>query len=108
MVDEYLTARGNVGAADTLMARTILTHDRRPSLKYRVLEFLGYEGMKHRWLYDIASILAKVHEAGFRILEENTTPSAHVRADDLVTNLHVVAQKDGERADRSGSAAPEP
>jgi predicted SAM-dependent methyltransferase len=94
MIDEYLAMRGNVGAADSLMSRTILTHERRPSLKYRVLEFLGYEGMKHRWLYDLASIQAKVQAAGFRILEENTTPSAHVRADDLVTNLHVVAQKD--------------
>jgi SAM-dependent methyltransferase len=94
LVDTYKTAdEARPDAADKLLADSILTHATRPGARVRLLEFLGFEGMKHRWMYTQRSLSGRVEQLGFRLLSENTTPSAHVRANDGPSSLHVVAKK---------------
>jgi SAM-dependent methyltransferase len=94
LVDTYKSAGdAEPDAADKLLAASILSHATRPSVRSRLLEFLGFEGMKHRWMYTQRSLRGRVESLGFRLLTENTTPSANVRANDGPSSLHVVAKK---------------
>lgn len=91
--DEYVRKRnaGEAGAADAFVKATLLTTDRRGSLKYRALEGIGAFGLQHRWMYDRESIGTKVAGAGFDILAVNETPSRKFREND--DSVHIVARK---------------
>ncbi len=56
------------------------------------MEFGGGFGLQHRWMYDQASMEAKIAEIGFEIVPENETPSGEWRKDDGIS-VHVVARK---------------
>ena len=94
LIDSYRAASpSDPDAADRLLELSILSHMTRPSLRARILEFLGFEGMKHRWMYTRRSMSTRLESLGFRLLSENTTPSAQVRANDGPSSLHLVAEK---------------
>ena len=78
-------------AADDLIQRTLLSTEQRGSIKYRLLEMYGGFGLQHRWMYDHASMVMRVKDAGFEILDTNETPSKAHYHDDC--SLHVVACK---------------
>jgi predicted SAM-dependent methyltransferase len=93
MIDEYLDRRGDCDASDILVRSTTLSQDRRPTRKLRLLEALGYEGLKHRWMYDGPAMANRLVATGFDLQNSNETPSAAVRSDDLTGNLHLVGRK---------------
>lgn len=96
IIDTYIERRAldeASDAADVLIQSTILSHDKPPTLKYRVLELLGYEGLQHRWMYDQASMARRLTNAGFCLLEMNESPSSAVRLDDGTSSLHLLAEK---------------
>ena len=77
---------------DAFVEATILSHRVRPSLRYRLLELLGYEGLQHRWMYDTRSMIELIERCGFRVHEVQDTPSSEVRKD-CPESIHVLAQK---------------
>ena len=79
-------------AADELMRWLLMSVPSKPSLRYRFLEFLGFEGMKHRWLYDQNSITEKVLSANMSPLIDMSVPSASYR-DWCNESLHICAVK---------------
>ena len=87
----YLAEEGAEGAADAFIEWTLLSKRTRGTLRYRLMELSGGFGLQHRWLYDQASMEAKVRGAGFALLAENNSPSAHWRAGD--DSVHVIANK---------------
>ena len=91
-VDDYCQHRGQAGAGDALISQTILSHEKRPSFSFRLLEFWGSYGLQHRWMYDAASMAQRLISNGFRILTRNDSPSAAFRLDDG-TSLHLLGQK---------------
>lgn len=93
LVEDYLAGTSNGTSGDTLIGDLILTSKTRPSMRYRMLEFMGYEGFKHRWMYDRPSMAKRLQEAGFQVLEENSSPSAFFRKEDGPSSVHVLAQK---------------
>jgi hypothetical protein len=92
-VHSYLdrSRAGSPTAADDFMQETLLSSPRRGSLKYRVLEFLGGFGLQHRWMYDHVSMVHRIKELDFLVLDRNDTPSRAVRTND--GSVHVVARK---------------
>ena len=78
-------------AADEFVRQSLLSKGNRGSVLYRLLELQGGFGLQHRWMYDQASMEAKVKEAGFILMDANDTPSAEWRKDD--ESVHVVAQR---------------
>jgi len=90
LVRSYL---GRVTSADEFVEATIFSSPRRPSRKYRVLEFLGFEGLRHRWMYDLPGITRRVMDAGFQAADLASLPSKAVRAEDGAESIHVAARK---------------
>lgn len=80
-------------SADALVEATILTSPRRPSLRFRVLEFLGFEGLRHRWMYDTDAITRRVMTTGFEPTDLARLPSSAVRRDDGRDSIHVAGKK---------------
>jgi len=93
LIDAYVSRAAEAEAVDKLITASCLSFRNRPSLRYRVLEFLGYEGLKHRWMYTQPSMTQRLVEAGFRLLGKNATPSWEVHAEDGALSLHLVAEK---------------
>ena len=96
LIDNYNAQRDGKeahSAADALIQNTILSHQQQPTLKYRVLELLGYEGIQHRWMYDKASMAGRLTSAGFHLLEVNNSPSAEVRLNDGSGSAHLLGEK---------------
>ncbi|MEM7211596.1 MAG: class I SAM-dependent methyltransferase [Pseudomonadota bacterium] len=92
-IDQYNAERGtDANAADNFLRGSLLSKEHRGSLKYRIMEFGGGFGLQHRWMYDQASMEAKVSGVGFELLELNETPSCDWRKGDGVS-VHVVARK---------------
>ena len=92
LIMEYVEAKmNNINAADRFIVQTLLSTTTRGSLKYRVLEMFGGFGLKHRWMYDSASMAALIGNIGFKILDTNDTPSKDYRKGDA--SIHIVAQK---------------
>lgn len=87
--------QGDPAAADEFVKATLLTTEARGSVKFRMMEALGQFGLQHRWMYDHASISARIANAGFEIVGENDTPSRDFRAGD--NSVHVVARKGNQR-----------
>jgi predicted SAM-dependent methyltransferase len=92
LVDDYIQHKEKAAAADDLIRQTILTHSSRHSFAFRLFEFWGKYGLQHRWMYDTASMIHRLTNNGFRILEENNSPSAAFRLDDGMS-AHVLGQK---------------
>ncbi len=90
LVRSYLE---RVTSADELIEATIFSSPRRPSRKYRVLEFLGFEGLRHRWMYDLPGITRRVMQAGFQAADLASLPSKAVRTEDGPESIHVAARK---------------
>ena len=91
-IDAYQLARKtNPTSADDFVRQSLLSKGNRGSLVYRLLEFQGGFGLQHRWMYDQASMEAKVKAAGFVLIDANDTPSADWRKGD--DSVHVLAQK---------------
>ena len=84
-------SEGMAQAADEFVKETLLSVEGRGTLKYRLLELNGGFGLQHRWMYDCASMVARLEKAGFCILEENNTPSRNYRLND--GSVHLVACK---------------
>ena len=80
-------------AADEFVEGTILGTRTKGSFKFRLLEFLGGFGLQHYWMYDYASMAAKLKGVGFSISAANTTPSCQYRMDVDDGSVHVVAVK---------------
>ena len=92
-IDEYNQARGrDPQAADKFLKHSLLSKENRGSLRYRIMEFGGGFGLQHRWMYDQASMEARVADVGFELLDVNETPSSEWRKDDGIS-VHVVARK---------------
>jgi predicted SAM-dependent methyltransferase len=89
-------------SGDALVEATILSLPRRPSLKLRVLEFMGFEGLRHRWMYDLDGITKRVMAVGFEPAELAGLPSKSVRIQDGAESLHVAGRK-RESPDRSAA-----
>jgi predicted SAM-dependent methyltransferase len=79
--------------ADDVLEWTTLSSSRRPSFTFRLLEFLGYEGLKHRWMYDQTTIAERVTRAGFEAADLSAVPSRSIRSEDGTESIHVVARK---------------
>ncbi|NNE24802.1 MAG: methyltransferase domain-containing protein [Rhizobiales bacterium] len=86
-----LARKSDPKAADEFVRQSLLSKPNRGSLLYRLLELQGGFGLQHRWMYDQASMEAKVKEAGFILKDKNDTPSAEWRKGD--ESVHVVAVK---------------
>jgi ubiquinone/menaquinone biosynthesis C-methylase UbiE len=80
-------------AADEFVRWMLMSVPSKPSLRYRFIAFfLGFEGMKHRWLYDQNSIKEKVLSANMSPLIDLSVPSASYR-DWCNESLHICAVK---------------
>lgn len=92
-VRKYLDNKKNneVNAADQFVDETLLSRERRGSLKYRFLEFVGGFGLQHYWVYDRASLVKRLELSGFHVVDENDSPSCQYRLND--GSLHVLAKK---------------
>jgi predicted SAM-dependent methyltransferase len=88
IVDAY---RNGACDSDSLVEAMILSSRRRPTLRFRVLEFVGYEGLKHRWMYDRDAITKRVLAAGFQSTELSGIPSKDVHVEDGGGSIHVAA-----------------
>jgi len=97
MVQDYVAGSRD---ADALIRATILSSPRRPTRRFRVLEVLGYEGLRHRWMYDRQSISRRVVDAGFELIDVSGVPSRCVRAEDGIESVHVSARKSAGRSER--------
>jgi predicted SAM-dependent methyltransferase len=83
LIEEYMANKGSENAADILLKKMLMSSETRPSFRFRFLEFLGFEGLKHRWMYTSASMSLRLKSCGFELIENgNNMPSAHVRAND--------------------------
>lgn len=91
LVDKY-TETNSPEAADDFIRNTILTKDKRPSFKYRILEFIGSYGLQHYWMYDKNSMSIRLNTCGFKITEDLKVPSADFRKNDLIS-FHLFAEK---------------
>jgi predicted SAM-dependent methyltransferase len=93
LVRQYLDRKeqGDAAAADKFVVGTLLSREQRGSLKYRYLEFIGGFGLQHYWMYDYASMTARLKKTGFEVLAENDSPSKTFRLDD--GSLHVLVRK---------------
>lgn len=76
LVDRYIASRSRPDAADELVHDTLLSHEARPALLFRLREALLGHGLRHRWMYDEASLRGRLAAAGFRVLDRNDSPSA--------------------------------
>lgn len=92
--EEYLTgtSAGDPFAADKFVVGTLLSREERGSLIYRLLEFFGGFGLQHRWMYDYSSLSNKLTAAGFKVVDENDSPSRGYRMGD--GSVHVFARKE--------------
>jgi predicted SAM-dependent methyltransferase len=90
---QYLSRLGQPDAADDFQRFLGLHFETRDSLRLRLMHLWGGFGLTHQWRYDAASLSERVVEAGFNIVEGNSTPSAMFRKDD--GSLHLVAKKAG-------------
>ena len=90
-VEDYYKNR-STQTADKLVKWTLMSTPSKPSLRYRLMEFFGFEGLKHRWMYDRQSLADKVLTAGFLICDDTDIPSAFYRKD-CNESLHVFAVK---------------
>tara|TARA_B100000780_G_scaffold124067_1_gene87065 strand:+ start:138 stop:818 length:681 start_codon:yes stop_codon:yes gene_type:complete len=79
-------------AADEFIRWMLMSAPSKPTFRYRFLEFLGFEGMKHRWLYDQKSLKEKVLSANMSPLIDMSVPSASYR-DWCNASLHICAVK---------------
>lgn len=93
LIDRYCQGVGEDGAADLFMRDVTQVIGAPPTLTYRVLDFLGYQGMQHRWMYDRKSFAVRVRRAGFRLIGINDTPSKSVRVEDGAGSIHFVGVK---------------
>lgn len=93
MVDRYNKYRTDGNAADGLIRKLLLSHERRPTPRYRLLELLGYEAMQHRWMYNRASMTQRLIDLGFRISDINNIPSSKVRIEDGNDSVHIITEK---------------
>ena len=91
LVDNYI-GTNNPEAADYFVRNTILTKDNRPSLKYRILEFIGSYGLQHYWMYDQNSMTLRLENCGFKIIDGSNVPSSDYRKNDLIS-FHLIAKK---------------
>lgn len=82
---------GLASAADEFIKETLLARESKGTLKYRLLEFSGGFGLQHRWMYDHASMEAKLKRTGFEVLGTNETPSKNYRLND--GSVHIVVRK---------------
>ncbi|WP_170162436.1 class I SAM-dependent methyltransferase [Methylocystis hirsuta] len=94
--DDYCRRKeqGDPAAADEFVKATLLTTEARGTVKFRIMNALGAFGLQHCWMYDYASMSARIANAGFEILDENDTPSRNFRAGD--DSVHIVARKGSE------------
>lgn len=91
LIQNYITGKAP-DACDKLITETILTKEKRPSLKYRLLEITGKYGLQHYWMYDKESMAFKLKNIGFEILENHDTPSSNFRKNDGIS-FHIIAQR---------------
>jgi hypothetical protein len=91
-VDTYLSAK-TADSTDSLVRSTLLSFETRPSFRHRFLEFLGYEGMRHRWMYDQESMAQRLSGVGFQLLQDNNSPSSCFRREDGPVSVHLLGIK---------------
>lgn len=80
-------------AADTFVYALYFSGETQPSARWRFVEFLGYEGLKHRWMYDRQSMTERLLAAGFHIRSDNNSPSSDYRQQDGPISLHMLVEK---------------
>jgi predicted SAM-dependent methyltransferase len=91
LVRTYIENSLRSTAADTFMEATMLTNATPPSWRYRLLEAIGHDGLRHHWLYDRRSLERLLVSAGFDIVTEVAAASGNVRKDEP-DSLHVSAR----------------
>jgi O-antigen/teichoic acid export membrane protein len=91
-------------AADTFTYALYFSSETPPSARWRLVEFLGYEGLKHRWMYDRQSMTERLLAAGFHVLDKNNSPSSDYRQQDGPISLHLLVQKGQPLTDGAGRA----
>jgi SAM-dependent methyltransferase len=77
-------------AADLFLQSIEISHMRRPRFRYRLLEFLGFEGLRSRWFYDESSLMKRLAAAGFRRLDRDDSPSSSFRSDEPADNINML------------------
>jgi predicted SAM-dependent methyltransferase len=92
LLDQYIQSRGQSLAAHEFVRKSILSHEKQPSLLFRLFEFLGGYGLQHRWMYDKYSLAQLLITAGFTLVEDNDSPSVSFRQNDG-QSLHLLAKK---------------
>jgi predicted SAM-dependent methyltransferase len=78
--------------ADQFQRELMLHPEHGESFKVRLLQLWGGFGLTHRWMYDRATAVTQMEQAGFAVLDNIDTPSSSFRADDR-GSLHLVGVK---------------
>ena len=92
-IDDYILNRAQPNAADGFINKTLLSKEKTPTLRYRILELLGYQGLIHRWMYNANSMALRLKDSGFQLIKNRSNlPSSHIRANDT-TSVHLFAEK---------------
>ncbi len=90
---EYVNNLGNQRAANKFLDSIILSSQTRPKFSVRLREFIGGFGHKHRWMYDEASMVNMLEEAGFDICEDNESPSKSWHEDNNDRQVNLLVRK---------------
>lgn len=91
LINQYLNSNDE-NACYELIKNTLLTKEKRPSFKYRLLEFVGRYGLQHYWMYDKNSMILRLKNIGFKIIEDTSIPSIDFRKNDMIS-FHLIAIK---------------
>lgn len=91
-IDNSNDKKNKSNAADIFIERTILSRKSKGSLRFRLLDFLGY-GLNHKWMYDYFSMENQIINAGFKITNKNEIPSSNYRKEEMYASIHIFAKK---------------
>lgn len=93
LVAAYLEKRGDKDAAGNFFSSLTVRPMRAPKTLNALITLITNGDTDHRWMYDIASIRAELEDAGFKILEGISGPSAEWRRNDEL-QVNLVVRKD--------------
>lgn len=97
LVKRYIDSPPSDSCNTLFVESLILTKRTKPSFLMRWREFVGGFGLLHRWMYNRASLVALLEQAGFEIAETNDSPSGQWRDEDNAWQVNVLARKTRQR-----------
>lgn len=93
LVKRYIDSPPSDSCNTLFVESLILTKSTKPSFLMRWREFVGGFGLLHRWMYDRASLVALLEQAGFEIEEKNDSPSGQWRDEANAWQVNILARK---------------